>query len=60
MITTHEPRLKVDQRARAEAEFAKLLSAAAARGFYGTASITVAVQDGHIQNMRVAVERLVK
>ncbi len=60
MITTLEPRMKVNQRERAEAEFAKLLSAAEARGFYGTASITVAVQDGHIQNMRVAVERMVK
>jgi hypothetical protein len=64
MITMPETRatsgLKVSQRERAEAEFARLLSAAEARGFYGTATMTVAVQDGHIQNLRVAVERMVK
>ena len=51
---------KVTPRARAEAEFAKLLAAAETRGFYGTASITVNVQDGTIQHLRIAVDRLVK
>ena len=60
MIKTTEPRLKANQRERAQAEFTKLLSAAESQGFYGTASITVSVQDGHIQHVRVAVERMVK
>jgi hypothetical protein len=62
MNTTLEPppKPKVNQRARAEAEFAKLLAAAETRGFYGTASITVSVQDGCIQHLRIAVDRLVK
>ncbi len=41
-------------------EFAKLLAAAETRGFHGTASITVSVQDGHIQHLRVAVDRIVR
>jgi hypothetical protein len=48
------------KRAQAQAEFTKLLSAAETRGFHGTASITVSVQDGHIQHLRVAVDRMVR
>jgi hypothetical protein len=48
------------KRQQAQAEFAKLLAAAECRGFHGTASITVSVQDGHIQHLRVAVERMVR
>jgi hypothetical protein len=48
------------KRVQAQAEFLKLLCAAETRGFHGTASITVSVQDGHIQHLRVAVERMVR
>jgi hypothetical protein len=48
------------KKAMAQAEFAKLLAAAETRGFHGTASLTLSVQDGHIQHLRVAVDRMVR
>jgi hypothetical protein len=60
MSTTTERSPKTNWRQRADAELTKLLEAAASRGFYGTASLTVTVQDGHIQYMKVAVEKMVK
>jgi len=51
---------KSDKRILAEQEFRKLIEGVCLRGFHGTASVTVSVQDGHIQNMRVAVERKVR
>ena len=44
----------------ARREFVRLLEAASTRGFYGTASLSLVVQDGHIQQMRVSTERMVK
>lgn len=52
--------MKTSKRSQAQAEFAKLLTAAECRGFHGTASITVSVQDGHIQHLRVAVDRMIR
>jgi len=60
MITTSEPPTKPAKKAQAQAEFAKLLAAAETRGFHGTASITISIQDGHIQHLRVAVDRMVR
>jgi hypothetical protein len=60
MISTSERPSKTTWRQRADAELTKLLEAAAARGFYGTASLTVTVQDGHIQNRKIALEKMVK
>jgi hypothetical protein len=60
MITTRETLSKVNWRERAAAEFAKLLAAAETRGFYGTASIVLNVQDGSIQHLRIAVDKMVK
>jgi hypothetical protein len=48
---------KAEQAATA---FAQLLADASRRGFYGTAAVTLAVQDGRIQNIRVALERMIK
>lgn len=45
---------------QAHEELARLLSAAAQRGFYGTVALTVSVQDGSIQHLRVATDRLVR
>jgi hypothetical protein len=59
MNVTDHP-VKSSKRLQAQAEFTKLLSAAESRGFHGTASITVSVQDGHIQHMRVSVERMIR
>jgi hypothetical protein len=55
-----EPRPAATKRAQAQAEFAKLLDAAATRGFHGTATLTVSVQDGHIQHLRATVERMIR
>jgi hypothetical protein len=60
MNITRESRVESPKHGQAQAEFAKLLTAAETRGFHGTASITVSVQDGHIQHLRVAVERMVR
>jgi hypothetical protein len=57
MRTTTE---KIDKRQAAQTEFRKLLENACVAGFHGTASVTITVQDGHIQYTRVAVERMVK
>ena len=51
---------ELDKRGQAEAEFAKVIENVGARGFYGTASVTVNVQDGHIQYTRVVVDRMVR
>lgn len=55
-----EHNAKPSKRVQGQAEFAKLLAAAESRGFHGTASITVSVQDGHIQHLRVAVDRMIR
>jgi hypothetical protein len=43
-----------------EAALAELLAEASRRGFYGTAGLTLVVQDGRIQHLRVVVERMVR
>jgi hypothetical protein len=56
-VNTTPQRNKIDQ---LEAELAKLLADASRRGFYGEAGITLSVQDGRIQHIRVAMEKMVK
>ena len=51
---------KIDKRQEAKAEFAKLIDSACIAGFHGSASVTITVQDGHIQYTRVTVERMVR
>ena len=46
--------------AQVETALAKLLADSSQRGFYGEAGITLSVQDGVIQHIRVAVERMIK
>jgi hypothetical protein len=45
---------------RVEQVLAQLLADASRRGFYGEAGITLSVQDGRIQHIRVAIERMMK
>lgn len=45
---------------QAELEFSRVIESVCSRGFYGTASVTVQIQDGHIQYTRVLVDRMVK
>ena len=49
-----------NQSEQARSEFAKLIKNVSVSGFYGTASVTVQVQDGHIQYTRVTVDRRVR
>lgn len=49
-----------DRRQQAQREFQRLLTNACVAGFHGSASVTIIVQDGHIQYARVTVERMVK
>jgi len=44
----------------AETEFKKLMENICCTGFFGSASVTVNVQDGHIQTTRVAVDRMIR
>jgi hypothetical protein len=46
--------------AQAEALFAQLLAEASRRGFHGTAGLTLSIQDGRIQHIRIATEKMVK
>lgn len=39
---------------------AELLATATRRGFYGSATLTLSLQDGHIQHVKVATERMLK
>lgn len=45
---------------QAEAAFVRLLSESSRRGFYGNVSLTLSVQDGFIQHVRVATDQLMK
>lgn len=52
--------LKTDRRGQAKLEFAKLMQLVCVRGFHGTASVTVSIQDGQVQHTRVNVERMIR
>lgn len=45
---------------QAQREFVRLLTDASQRGFHGTAGITLSLQDGHIQHLKVHLERMIK
>lgn len=44
----------------AQAAFAELLAASSQRGFYGSVTLSMNVQDGFIQQVRVTTERVVR
>lgn len=48
------------QRERVEEAWRELLEGSLRRGFYGTVSVEVSLQDGAIQHLRRRVERLEK
>jgi hypothetical protein len=60
MHATLEATNKTNKAEQAEEAFARLLADASRRGFYGTAGLTLSIQDGHIQHIRVALEKLIK
>ena len=45
---------------QAQQAFVDLLSESTQSGFYGSASLTINVQDGHIQHVRVATEKTLR
>ncbi len=49
-----------DKRCQAKVEFENLIENVCSAGFYGSASVTINVQDGHIQTTRVAVDRMIR
>ena len=61
MIQTRVPTMpqgnKIEQ---IETALAKLIADSSQRGFYGEAGLTLSVQDGRIQHIRVAMERMIK
>jgi uncharacterized protein with FMN-binding domain len=60
MMTTATSTREANKIQQAEAAFAQLMADASRRGFYGTAGLTLSIQDGRIQHIRVAVERMIK
>ncbi len=59
MTRTKPPTKVKDKRQQAESEFARVIENVCAQGFHGTASVSVNVQDGHVQYTRVVVDRRV-
>jgi len=51
---------KISKVEQAEVAFAQLMADASRRGFFGNAGLTLSIQDGKIQHIRVAVERMIK
>jgi hypothetical protein len=51
---------KVNKAEQAQEAFVRLLADASRRGYYGTAGLTLSIQDGRIQHIRVAMERMIK
>ena len=60
MHATLNSTAKTSKAEQAEMAFAQLLAEASRRGFYGTAGLTLSIQDGRIQHIRVAMERMIK
>jgi len=60
MNATLELTTKTNKVEQAEEAFARLLADASRRGFFGTAGLTLSIQDGRIQHIRVALERMIK
>lgn len=54
------PRVSKGKAATAEDAFASLMAEASRRGFYGTVSLTLNVQDGSIQQVRASTDRLIR
>ncbi len=58
--TVTKPLAKPSKAEQAQQEFVKLLASASRRGFHGTAGITLSLQDGHVQHLKIHMERMVK
>lgn len=47
-------------RTQPQAALAELLSETLKRGYYGTASLSFTIQDGHVQHLKVSTERQIR
>jgi hypothetical protein len=56
-VQTTPQRNKIHQ---VETALAQLIADASRRGFYGTVSVNLSVQDGSIQHIRLTTERMIK
>ena len=60
MQATLENATETNKVNQAEEAFVRLLADISRQGFYGTAGLTLSIQDGRIQHIRVALEKLIK
>ncbi len=60
MYATLETPAGTNKAEQAQTAFAQLLADASRRGFYGNASLTLSIQDGRIQHIRMMLERMIK
>jgi hypothetical protein len=60
MHATLDAPTKTNKAEQAQEAFVRLLADASRRGYYGTAGLTLSIQDGRIQHIRVALERMIK
>lgn len=61
MIHTRIPKTPQNEKIKqAEAALAKLVADSSQRGFFGEAVLTLSVQDGVVQHIRVALERMIR
>jgi hypothetical protein len=60
MNTTTSPPPNLCKAEEAHEAFVQMLVDASQPGFFGTATLSLALQDGVIQNIRVATEKLLK
>lgn len=51
---------RVNKSEQAQAGLAELLAHVLSPGFYGAGSLTVSVQDGHIQHLKISAERTLR
>ncbi|MEM6329107.1 MAG: hypothetical protein AAF790_02545 [Planctomycetota bacterium] len=58
--TRDQPTRRGGKAEQATEVFAQLLAAASQRGFFGAVTLTLNIQDGHIQNMKASTERHVR
>lgn len=60
IATDNQPQNKPSKAEQAHRAFAQMLVEASRRGFHGTTSLVLSVQDGHIQHLRLSVEQVIK
>ncbi|TWT30340.1 hypothetical protein KOR34_48980 [Posidoniimonas corsicana] len=61
MRTTHTTtRTRAEKASHAQAVLAEMLTKVARPGYFGAATMTVTLQDGHVQQVKVTTEKQIK